>query len=80
MLPPFFTLTPMVDYKIKTLSTISPKGLMALSQSSCSIEEDDKDPDGILIRSTKLNKKDLNTSLKAISRAGVGVNNIPIDS
>ena len=39
----------MVDYKIKTLSTISPKGLKALSQSSCIINDDDKDPDGILI-------------------------------
>ena len=43
---------PMVKYKIKTLSNISSKGLMALSQSSCSIDDDCKDPDGILIRST----------------------------
>ena len=70
---------PMVKYKIKTLSNISSKGLMALSQSSCSIDDDCKDPDGILIRSTKLDKKYLNNNLKAISRAGAGFNNIPID-
>ena len=71
---------PMADYKIKTLSSISSKGLMALSQSSCFIDDDCKDPDGILIRSTKFDKKNLTNSLKAISRAGAGVNNIPIDS
>ena len=54
---------PMVKYKIKTLSNISSKGLMALSQSSCSIDDDCKDPDGILIRSTKLDKKYLNNNL-----------------
>ena len=70
---------PMVKYKIKTLSNISSKGLMALSQSSCSIDDDCKDPDGILIRSTKLEKTYLNNTLKAISRAGAGFNNIPID-
>ena len=52
---------------------------MALSQSSCSIDDDCKDPDGILIRSTKLEKTYLNNTLKAISRAGAGFNNIPID-
>mgnify|MGYP001304784940 FL=1 len=71
---------PMVKYKIKTLSNISSKGLMALSQSSCSIDDDCKDPDGILIRSTKLEKTYLNNTLKAISRAGAGFNNIPIDA
>ncbi|MEC7911327.1 MAG: phosphoglycerate dehydrogenase [Pseudomonadota bacterium] len=70
----------MVKYKIKTLSNISSKGLMALSQSSCSIDDDCKDPDGILIRSTKLEKTYLNNTLKAISRAGAGFNNIPIDA
>ena len=71
---------PMVKYKIKTLSNFSSKGLMALSQSSCSIDDDCKDPDGILIRSTKLEKTYLNNTLKAISRAGAGFNNIPIDA
>lgn len=70
----------MSEYKIKTLSNISSKGLMALSQSSCSIDDDCKDPDGILIRSTKLEKTYLNNTLKAISRAGAGFNNIPIDA
>ena len=70
----------MNEYKIKTLSTISPKGLEVLSNSLCSLEENNQDPDGVLVRSTKINPSQLNKSLKAISRAGVGVNNIPIDA
>ena len=70
----------MNEYKIKTLSTISPKGLEVLSNSLCSLEENNQDPDGVLVRSTKINPSQLNKSLKAISRAGVGVNNIPIEA
>jgi len=69
----------MSEHKIKTLSNIAPIGLKALSDTTCVLDEESKEPDGILVRSTKLNKSDLNQSLKAISRAGVGVNNIPID-
>ncbi len=69
----------MSEHKIKTLSNISPIGIEALSNTACVLDEESKDPDGVLVRSTKLNKSHLNQSLKAISRAGVGVNNIPID-
>ena len=69
----------MAEYKIKTLSKISPKGLDLLSETTCVLDEESKDPDGILVRSSKLSKSSLNQSLKAISRAGAGVNNIPID-
>jgi len=69
----------MAQYKIKTLSKISPKGLDLISETDCVLDEESKDPDGVLVRSTKLSESSLNQSLKAISRAGVGVNNIPID-
>ena len=69
----------MAEYKIKTLSKISPKGLDLIPQTACVLDEESKDPDGVLVRSTKLSKSSLNQSLKAISRAGAGVNNIPID-
>ena len=59
----------MSEHKIKTLSNISPIGIEALSNTACVLDEESKDPDGILVRSTKLNKGDLNQSLKAISRA-----------
>ena len=74
-----FSVPGMTKYKIKTLSNISPKGLEVLSNSSCVLDENEEDPDGVLIRSTKLSPGNLNLSLKAISRAGVGVNNIPLD-
>ncbi len=70
----------MISYKIKPLSNISFKGLARLEESSqCSLDESCEEPDGILIRSTKLDKEVLKDSLKAISRAGVGVNNVPVD-
>jgi len=69
----------MAEYKVKTLSKISPKGLDLLSETTCVLDEGSKDPDGVLVRSTKLSESSLNQSLKAISRAGAGVNNIPID-
>ena len=69
----------MAEYKVKTLSKISPKGLDLLSETTCVLDEGTKDPDGVLVRSTKLSESSLNHSLKAISRAGAGVNNIPID-
>ena len=68
----------MSDYRIKTFSNISAKGLEVLTGTSCSLDENGEDPDGVLVRSTKLNETNLNSSLKAISRAGVGVNNIPL--
>ena len=69
----------MAAYKVKTLSKISPKGLDLLSETACVLDEGSKDPDGVLVRSTKLSESSLNQSLKAISRAGAGVDNIPID-
>jgi len=69
----------MAEYKVKTLSKISPKGLDLLSETACVLDEGSKDPDGVLVRSTKLSESSLNHSLKAISRAGAGVDNIPID-
>mgnify|MGYP001201876853 CR=1 FL=1 len=69
----------MINYKIKTFSDISSKGLEVLSDTCCALDEKSKDPDGLLVRSTKIDKGVLNSRLKAISRAGVGVNNIPID-
>ena len=69
----------MAEYKVKTLSKISTKGLDLLSETACVLDEGSKDPDGVLVRSTKLSESSLNQSLKAISRAGAGVDNIPID-
>ena len=69
----------MDKYKLKTHSSIAKIGLDKLEGTECSIDENAESPDGILIRSTKLSKDYLKEGLKAISRAGAGVNNIPVD-
>jgi D-3-phosphoglycerate dehydrogenase len=64
-------------FKIKTLNDIAPEGLELLSANyAISTTED---PDGILVRSANLLELPFEPGLKAIARAGVGVNNIPIE-
>ena len=70
----------MSKYKVRPYSNISPMGLDHIGSTNCIIDEKNDDPDGILVRSTKIQETLLKGSLKAISRAGAGVNNIPIDS
>ena len=69
----------MANYHIKPYSNIAKIGLDKLDGTECSLKDNSDSPDGILIRSTKLAEGDLNEGLKAISRAGVGVNNLPVD-
>ena len=69
----------MANYHIKPYSNIAKIGLDKLDGTECSLNDNSESPDGILIRSTKLAEGDLNEGLKAISRAGGGVNNLPID-
>ena len=69
----------MANYHIKPYSNIAKIGLDKLDGTECTLNDNSESPDGILIRSTKLAEGDLNEGLKAISRAGVGVNNLPID-
>ena len=70
----------MHQYKVKPLSNIAKIGLDKLEGTDCSLEESIGNPDGVLVRSTKITPEDLNSELKAISRAGAGVNNIPVDT
>ena len=69
----------MQKYTVKPLSNIAKIGLEKLEGTSCFLEENSEAPDGVLVRSTKMTSDDLNANLKAISRAGAGVNNIPIE-
>lgn len=67
-------------YKIQTLNNISPVGLDRLPRESYEIASELSEPDGILVRSADLHSMELPASLKAIGRAGAGVNNIPVDA
>jgi len=66
-------------YRIQTLNNISSLGLDRLPKDQYQVAPDLKDPDGILLRSFKMHDMEIPASLKAVGRAGAGVNNIPVD-
>ena len=70
----------MTKFTVRPFSSIAKIGLEKLDGTSCSLNEETSSPDGILVRSTKLDSSHLTENLKAISRAGAGVNNIPVNS
>ena len=66
-------------FKILTLDNISPLGLARLPKDQFQVSSDMKEPDGILLRSFKMHDMEIPKSLKAVGRAGAGVNNIPVE-
>lgn len=66
-------------YKILTLNNISSLGLARLPADKFKVAGDIAEPDGILLRSFKMHDIPIPKSLKAVGRAGAGVNNIPVD-
>lgn len=64
-------------YKLKTLNEIADEGLQLLTP-NYEISADDA-VDGILLRSANMHTMSLDKRVKAIARAGVGVNNIPLE-
>ncbi len=65
-------------FKVLTLNNIAKAGLARLPAGSYRIGTDIKDPDAILVRSANMHALDIAPTLKAVGRAGAGVNNIPI--
>ena len=66
-------------YKIQTLNAISDIIHTQLSADQYTVSKDEPVPDAILVRSAAMHEMTFNKELKAIGRAGAGVNNIPID-
>ena len=66
-------------FNIKVLNNISPLGLEKFSKETYSVSKSDENPDAILVRSAKMHDMEIGGKLKAIGRAGAGVNNIPLD-
>ncbi|WP_460226675.1 phosphoglycerate dehydrogenase [Aurantivibrio infirmus] len=66
-------------FKIKTYNAISDKGLSRFSPEKYQVAADLSDPDGFILRSHKLHGEEIPASVKAVARAGAGVNNIPVD-
>ena len=67
-------------HKILTLNNISVAGLERLSRESYEIASEIQHPDAVLLRSFNMHNMDIPPSLKAVGRAGAGVNNIPVDT
>lgn len=66
-------------YKILTLNNISVAGLNRLPRERYEVASEITHPDAILLRSFNMHDMALPESLKAIGRAGAGVNNIPVE-
>jgi D-3-phosphoglycerate dehydrogenase len=66
-------------YKILTLNNISVAGLNRLPREMYEVASEIAHPDAILLRSFKMHDMEIPPSLKAVGRAGAGVNNIPVE-
>ena len=66
-------------YHIQTLNKISAAGLKRFDPEHYQVSDSQTNPEGIMVRSAKLLAMDFPSELLAIARAGVGVNNIPIE-
>ncbi len=66
-------------YKILTLNNISVAGLERLPREDYEVASEIQHPDAILLRSFKMHDMEIPATLKAVGRAGAGVNNIPVD-
>ncbi len=64
--------------KIQVLNNISPLGLEKFPKETYDVSTSNNNPDAILVRSAKMHDIEIEKSLKAVGRAGAGVNNIPL--
>ncbi len=67
------------NYKIQTFDKIASEGLKRFPMDSYEVDSEFKNPDALLLRSYSLHDHPFAPSVKAIARAGAGVNNIPIE-
>ncbi|MBQ4137499.1 MAG: phosphoglycerate dehydrogenase [Clostridia bacterium] len=65
--------------KIQLLNKIAKVGTDRFDAEKYEIAEDIADPDAIMVRSAVMHDMEFGANLRAIARAGAGVNNIPID-
>src|SRR5262249_39801811 len=65
-------------YRILTLNNIAARGLERLPAERYEVGAQLATPDAILVRSAGLHQATIAASVRAIGRAGAGVNNIPV--
>ena len=66
-------------FNILTLNKIAACGTDLFDRSRYNVTDTETSPDGIMVRSANMLEDEFAPSLKAIARAGAGVNNIPVD-
>src|SRR5918911_4216767 len=64
--------------EILVINQIAQVGLKRFPAERYAVVKESKDPWAILVRSQDLHKFDFGPSLRAVGRAGAGVNNIPV--
>lgn len=67
-----------MTFKVQTLNNISSKGLDRLPREVYEVASELSAPDAIILRSHNMHDMDIADSVRAIGRAGAGVNNIPV--
>ena len=65
--------------KIQLLNKIAACGTDVFDKSVYEVAEGMEAPDAIMVRSASMHEMEFNPELRAIARAGAGVNNIPLD-
>ena len=65
-------------YKVRTYNQIAARGLERFPGQRYALGSDVEAPDAILLRSHKLGEAEIHPRVRAIARAGAGVNNVPV--
>jgi len=64
-------------FVIRTYNAISPTGLARFDSTRYAVSSESANPSGVLLRSYKLTREELPSTVVAVARAGAGTNNIP---
>jgi D-3-phosphoglycerate dehydrogenase len=67
------------QFRILTLNSISGAGLKRFPAARYVVGANVEDPDAILVRSHDMHAMEIGAPVKAVGRAGAGVNNIPVE-
>lgn len=66
-------------FHIQTLNKIAPCGMNQFDSAKYTWGDDVQNPDAIILRSFNMHDLELPGTVKAVARAGAGVNNIPVE-
>ena len=70
----------MERFKVLTFNQLAGEGLLRLPAERYEVGPDVSEPDAVMLRSYKMHGMPLPESLRAVARAGAGVNNVPVES